>query len=76
MGEKRNFPIFHRGMAEVLGISVAELEQMSILDLVNFSFDRGYKIEVSDRGVGPGLTLSANVESSDENQPRTGDPVS
>lgn len=59
-------PIYHRGMAEALGVSHKKLEGMTIRKIVNRAFKRGLDLELTRGGVGPGLTLSATTEEKKE----------
>ncbi len=51
--------IFHRGMAEALGVTEAELEKMGMRALARRAYDLGYEIKVNRAGgVAPGLTMT------------------
>lgn len=60
--------IYHRGMAEVFGVSLSEMENMTLREMAERAFGLGGYIEViPDSGVGVGLTLSAR-ESTDRSK--------
>ena len=54
--------IYHRGMAEALGVSIDRLNRMGLRELAVLALERGYTITVDMNGVGPGLTLRSVTE--------------
>ena len=54
--------IYHRGMAEELGITEDRLGKMTIAELCRAYRKRGIRLEPREGGVGPGLTLRALEE--------------
>jgi hypothetical protein len=55
--------VYHRGMAEELGITEAALEAMTLAQLCREYRKRGIRLEPRDGGDGPGLTLRDQFES-------------
>ncbi len=55
--------IYHQGLAEALNVTEAQLEDMTMREMVERAHALGGTLTVgTDEGVGPGLTLRAKPE--------------
>ncbi|SON54276.1 hypothetical protein HDIA_0735 [Hartmannibacter diazotrophicus] len=48
---------YHLGLAEALGVSETQLERMSLRELSDRAFKKGFELKLDRNGVGKGLTL-------------------